>query len=175
MEGPIKDICYYCLPWVRAPFLGGKDLNFSWRLLSSDPCNLGRNNSIPNSRVRPVSTASLGSGSGISTWPQTGRDAEAQFQMPGWRHWGFVLFLLRLLRVQDPGSHFAPTRERGPQKKAQQGRRKWEQFLKTSVQPGIQAFHKSVISGLFSNMNQQITFFGTSQFELSSVTESLIN
>lgn len=24
MEGPIRDICYYCLPWVQAPFLGGK-------------------------------------------------------------------------------------------------------------------------------------------------------
>lgn len=73
-----------------------------------------------------------------------------QSQNPGWRLWGLDLSLRR-----PAGSH--PTSNQGVRPMGEgraEGWRRWPQFLKTSVQPGLQAILKPVNPGLFSNVNQ---------------------
>lgn len=161
MEGPIKDIFYIACPGFRPPFWEGKHPNFSWWLLSSGPCNLGRNDSIPNSRVRPVRTVSPGS---------IGWFREKHMTPNRQRHWSPIpeawltplgIYFLSAELAESAGrwQPSCPHQGTRPTEEGRaEGRRKWEQFLKASVQSGIQSFHKPVSPGLFSNMNQQITF-----------------
>lgn len=144
------DICYHCLPRFHP--------DVSWRVPSSHPCDLGRTDYTLYSRARPVRALHPRQHWLVQELHMTpNRQSEVQFQKPGWHHRGFVLFLLscwegRIWAGPPPGRE-------AHRRRLSRAVEKWEQFLKTPVQPGTRAFLKPASPGLLRNVNQQITFW----------------